>query len=105
MKVNGPLFSTEARGSVTDSLTFSKRTSGQQVRFQRKQKDVITTGRTTQRSKFSAAILRWKTRDFGVDEFGLSFFGMDTADFERIATLYYITGYNYFLQDYLLNGE
>lgn len=60
MKVTGPLFSIEAHGSVSDALTFSKRTSGQQVRFQKKQKDVITADRTTQRAKFLLGLDLWR---------------------------------------------
>jgi len=37
-KLNGPLFSLNASGSIGDELTYSKRKSGNQVRFQRKQK-------------------------------------------------------------------
>lgn len=38
VKIKGPLFSESASGTVADCMTFSKRKSGQQVRFQRKQK-------------------------------------------------------------------
>ena len=59
-KVTGPLLSIEARGSVGRCLTFSKRRYGQQVRWQRKQKDVITSGRTAQRSKFLLGLDLWR---------------------------------------------
>jgi hypothetical protein len=42
VKIKGPLFSESASGTVADCMTFSKRKSGQQVRFQRKQKPVLT---------------------------------------------------------------
>jgi len=42
-------------------LTFSKRKSGQQVRLQKKQADVITTKRTTQRAKFSLGLDLWNS--------------------------------------------
>jgi len=58
-KTKGPLFSLEARGTIADALTFSKRKSGQQVRFQRKQKDVLTAGRIAHRAEYSAAVLLW----------------------------------------------
>ena len=60
-KSTGPLFSLEARGSVGECLTFSKRKSGQQVRFQRKQKDVITVDRTFQRAKFNLGLDLWRS--------------------------------------------
>ena len=40
-------------------LTFSQRKSGQQVRFQRAQADVITSTRTTQRGYFQTAAGWW----------------------------------------------
>ncbi len=58
-KLNGPLLSIEARGSLGPRLTFSMRRSGPQVRFQRAQADVITSARTLQRSYFSMAAGWW----------------------------------------------
>ena len=60
-KLNGPLFSLDAHGSVDRALTFSSRRSGPQVRFQKKQADVTTTDRTTQRSYFIEAYEHWNT--------------------------------------------
>ncbi len=59
VKVKGPLLSMEAVGSIGPRLTFSKRQSGQQVRYQKAQSDVITSGRDTQRGYFSAAYAAW----------------------------------------------
>jgi len=58
-KVTGPLGSLSASGSVGDILTFSQRKSGQQVRFQRKQKDVLTAGRIAHRAEYSAGVSLW----------------------------------------------
>jgi len=58
-KISGPLFSIEARGSFGPRLTFSKRQSGQQVRFQKAQADTITTSRTLQRDFFTDARVAW----------------------------------------------
>lgn len=58
-KASGPLHSVGASGSIAGELTFSKRSSGQQVRFQRKQKDVLTPGREAQREQYSAAVATW----------------------------------------------
>jgi len=51
--------SQSASGTIAKNITFSKRASGQQVRFQKKQKDKITTARTEQRAKFNNAISAW----------------------------------------------
>ena len=61
VKITGPAYSEEAHGTVGEVLTFSKRGSGQQVRTQRKQKDVITTGRTIQRNKFNLGLDLWRS--------------------------------------------
>jgi len=61
MKISLPLMSADARGSIYSSLTFSVRKSGQQVRWQKKQKDVITPLRTAQRVKFNQGLLFWNS--------------------------------------------
>lgn len=60
-KLKGPLFSLDARGSVGPALTYSSRRSGSQVRFQKKQQDVITAARTTQRDYFEEGYAAWNT--------------------------------------------
>lgn len=60
-KLTGPLLSLDAHGSVGRALTFSSRRSGSQVRFQKKQPDVITTARTTQRGFFEDGYAAWNT--------------------------------------------
>lgn len=70
VKVLSPLLSFEARGTIAGNLTFSQRKSGSQVRWQRKQKDVITPARTAQRALFLEARDCWDQLDFGVQEFG-----------------------------------
>ena len=59
VKLAGPLLSLEARGSMGPRLTFSTRTSGSQVRYQRPQQDRITDARTTQRGFFQMAVSWW----------------------------------------------
>lgn len=59
MKVGGPLMSMEARGKIGERLVFSKRSSGQQARFQKAQKDVTTTTRTIQRNFYNTAVGMW----------------------------------------------
>lgn len=75
MKVFGPMHSDAAHGTFGGVLTFSERASGAQVRFQRKQKDVITSARTTQRNKFITAKEMWPLQDFGIIQFGFNLVG------------------------------
>jgi len=49
MKIKSPLFSQSVSGTIADALTFSNRKTGQQVRFQRKQKDVLTAKNSSKR--------------------------------------------------------
>jgi len=58
-KLIAPLLSQSASGSLGDVLTFSKRRTGNQVRFQRSQKDYTSTKRATQRGYFKTASIWW----------------------------------------------
>ncbi len=60
-KVEGPLFSLKASGSVGPRLTFSQRKSGPQVRIQKAQLDVTTADRTIERDFFIEAYEHWNT--------------------------------------------
>ena len=60
-KITGPLLSQEAQGSVSPCFTFSNRKTGQQVRWQNKQKDRVTPDRTVQRQKFSLGLDLWRS--------------------------------------------
>lgn len=84
MKITAPLFSQTARGTFGGVLTFSERKSGSQVRYQRKQKDVITTARTAQRNKFIEAKTMWQFYGFGSMQFGFNLVG---THFISIASL------------------
>jgi hypothetical protein len=59
-KLKGPLLSETARGSFGPRLTFSRRPSGQQARYQRAQKDYENEARAAQRIKFFIAKNWWK---------------------------------------------
>jgi len=59
VKIRGPLLSSAASGTVGPRLTFSRRSTGQQARFQRKQKDYVSAGRAQQRLWFSMAEAWW----------------------------------------------
>lgn len=74
-KLVAPLCSFSARGTIAGNLTFSERASGSQVRWQRKQKDVVTAARTAQRTKFLEARDCWFSLDFGIQEFGYTVCG------------------------------
>jgi len=58
-KIKGPLFSETARGSVDRVLTFSRRNTGQQARFQTFPADFESSGRKTQRDAFRLGIELW----------------------------------------------
>ena len=60
-KLTGPLLSESAHGTVGGVLTFSKRTSGNQVRYQRAQMDYENEPRAEQRARFWAAMQWWST--------------------------------------------
>lgn len=59
-KLKGPLFSESAHGMIADRLTFSRRSTGQQVRIQRSNKDANSASQQTQRSLFLEARDKWK---------------------------------------------
>jgi len=60
-KLEGPLLSHDAHGTLAGILTYSKRKIVKQVRFQRKQKDVVSTDRTTNRTFFQDGVTAWHT--------------------------------------------
>jgi len=69
VRIKGPLFSEKASGSVTPCMTFSfRKNSGQQVRFQRKQKDVISASRTIQRNRYALLKNMWNCLPFSEKE-------------------------------------
>lgn len=75
MKIIGPLMSKSAHGTVADVLTFSKRESGQQARFQRKQNTPASVDQTVQRALFQEAVCVCSGVDFGLIAFGVAIFG------------------------------
>lgn len=94
MRVSGPLFSKTASGSVVDVLTFSKRKSGQQVRFQRKQSYLASVEQLTQRSKFSAASVACRFFEFGELQFGACLFGNEAELYVGANGVRPLTSYN-----------
>ena len=90
-KVRGPLLSLHAKGSIYENLTFSARATGQQVRSQRKQADVITPARTAHRQTFIAAKTAWHELSPAAKE-----------EYNRATRGKTMTGYNLYLKNYLL---
>lgn len=92
-KVKGPLGSLAAHGSVAGVLTFSVRKSGQQVRFQQKQKDAQSAGQLVQRADYLLAVKSW-------NEMSLE----DKEVWKTLAVRKRMSGYNFYLKRVLL-GE
>lgn len=87
-KCNFPLFSFSASGKLKNRLTFSQRSSGQQVRFQRAQKDVSTSAREEQRDLYKTAVAAWNALSYSAKLVYVS----------RAAGLGF-TGYNLFVKE------
>ncbi len=60
-KLIGPLFSESAHGSIGKRLTYSKRNSGEQARFQRANHDRNSSTQQTQRALFLTALAAWNS--------------------------------------------
>ena len=90
-KVTGPLLSVEAKGSIAKNLTFSERKTGSQVRFQKKQKDVLTSDRVEHRARFLEAVASWHAL---TEE--------EKLTYNQRAKDLMMTGYNLYLREYLL---
>jgi len=83
-KLNAPLMSLSARGTIAKNLTYSERKSGSQVRWQRKQKDVVTSLRTAQRDKFQTALDSWHYTDVGIIQPGYYLMGGKTISISSL---------------------
>ena len=77
MKIKAPLQSEAASGMIGPRITFSKRKSGQQARFQKGQKDARSASQISQREKFENASFSCRYREYGVAFFGITLFGLD----------------------------
>ena len=91
-KIRGPLLSETARGKIAERLVFSLRSSGQQVRFQNKQKDVITDARANQRAIYLESVSAWNILS-----------DLEKLEWKAQAKEFNFTGYNLFMQSYLDN--
>lgn len=82
--------SQSASGTIAKNITFSVRSTGQQVRFQKKQKDKITVARTEQRTLFNSAITAWNLLT-----------PTEKLNWNRQAKGQNLTGYNLFISIYI----
>lgn len=90
--VKSPLLSKSASGTIGENLTFSLRDTGQQVRFQKRQKDVFSVPREVQRTLYREAYEQWNLLDSD-----------DKKMWLRMAYSKQMTGYNLFVKTYLLS--
>ncbi len=103
MKVQGPLFSLEAHGTIGDLLTFSKRRTGQQVRYQRKQKDAQSVDQVSHRAKFVSSSFACRFFNFGVAFYGSSIFGLSDEIYSGEAEGKTLSEYNLCVADNIPN--
>jgi len=89
-KLTGPLLSLRASGSVAKNLTYSERKTGSLARWQKKQKDVLTSERVEWRARFLQAVAAWHALTENEKE-------VYNEEAERLT----MTGYNLFLKKYL----
>jgi len=93
VKIRGPLHSVSASGSVAGNLTFSQRKSGQQARWQKKQKDYVNPARANVRSLYSNAVSAWNSLTKEAKNV-----------WKQASQGKQMTGYNFFVQDYITNS-
>jgi len=91
-KTKGPLLSAQAKGKIGDRLVFSFRRSGQQTRFQKKNKNVKTGYQLLQRALYENGVLAW-----------LCLSDYAKLDYKITAQDENYTGYNLFMRNYLNN--
>ena len=103
MKVTGPLHSERASGTFADILTFSNRKSGQQCRFQRKQKDANSVDQNVQRAKFQLAICACNFMMYGEAVFGVAIYGNSLGLYTSEADRKHMTEQNECASQYLNN--
>jgi len=93
VKVNGPLFSLTAGGTLADTLTFVKRVEGYRVETKPVPKDNRTASQASQRNRFLAAAASWQLLGAAA-----------RAVYEGMASDKALTGYSAYLRDCLRDG-
>ena len=93
-KSTSPLMSMQASGTIGARLTFSVRSSGQQVRLQKAQKNLNTPLQIVERDRYSASVQSWNELD-------------PTAQqaYNTLAIKMNMTGYNLFMKGALPEVE
>lgn len=86
-KITGPLMSNSASGKIGERLVFSQRKSGQQVRFQKAQKDKKTFPQLNNRGLYGIASSIWG-----------GFSASEKLVYKNLAKNKNISGYNYFIK-------
>ncbi len=89
-KLTGPLFSMEARGTMGGAVTYQKGFGGNRATRVPRHRDALTSGQVTQRSVFQVASDEW--RWLGAE---------GKAGYARTGAEFRITGWNYFLREFL----
>jgi hypothetical protein len=89
-KIEGPLMSIEAHGTIGSRLTFSSRKTGQQVRFQNRQVDAQSSAQLEQRYLFDLWRKRWSE---------LSSASQKEYNDRTISEQLNMTGYNLFIKE------
>lgn len=92
-KLTGPLMSQNASGSIGARLTFSRRKTGQQARFQRAQKDKKSVGQLRNREVYFEAVGDWQALPVAEKEI-----------YNKKAVGRGLTGFNLFVKDYYKNS-
>ncbi len=86
-KVVAPLYSISASGKIAGRLVFSRRSSGQQVRLQKSQVDIVTLARSTQRAIYTYAVSQWNLLS-----------DSQKKVYDTRAHSLHMTGYNFFMR-------
>ncbi len=89
-KTSGPLLSEAAHGTIGGILTYSKKAIVKQVRFQKKQADVLTAPRVAQRALLTAAVDTWHLLSASEKE-----------TWNKSAVGLHMSGYNLYIQEYI----
>jgi len=91
-----------ASGSLAQFITFSQRKSGQQVRWQKKQKDSQTENQLVQRNKLVIASDSVRYCEPGVIVPGNYIMGLDRDDLNSSAMGRSVSGYNLGIKENLV---
>jgi len=90
VKVSGPLFSIEARGTLGDVLTYQRGFGKHRVTRKPGHRDAGTEAQLGQRTQFQWAVAYWHTLT-----------ELQKAEYTAIANPMQMTGYQYVLKEYL----